>query len=66
MGLSNNFRSNNDGDYPLTEIMTHMFICPKLIGRQLDLTALHMLIDRKNSGQGLVESGHREFYHLEG
>ena len=52
MGLSNNFLASKDGDYPLTETMTHVFICPKLVGRQLDLTALHMLIDRKNSGQG--------------
>jgi predicted ATPase/DNA-binding NarL/FixJ family response regulator len=52
MGLSSNFLPNKDGDYPMTETMTHMFICPKLVGRQLDLTALHMLIDRKNSGQG--------------
>jgi DNA-binding CsgD family transcriptional regulator len=32
--------------------MTPVFICPTLVGRHLDLTALHMLIDRKSSGQG--------------
>src|SRR6266566_4582622 len=52
MSLSSNFLPIKDGDYPMTETMTHMFICPKLVGRQLDLTALHMLIDRKSSGQG--------------
>ncbi len=37
----------------MTERMTPVFICPTLIGRQLDLTALHALIDRqKSSGQG--------------
>ena len=36
----------------MTEPMTPVFICPTLVGRQLDLTALHMLIDRKSSGQG--------------
>src|SRR6266566_8802923 len=52
MSLSSNFLPIKDGDYPMTETMTHVFICPKLVGRQLDLTALHMLIDRKSSGQG--------------
>ncbi len=36
----------------MTKPMTPVFICPTLVGRQLDLTALHMLIDRKSSGQG--------------
>src|SRR5947209_16885989 len=52
MGLSSNFLPIKDGDYPMIETMTHVFICPRLVGRQLDLTALYMLIDRKNSGQG--------------
>ncbi len=35
----------------MTEPVTPVFICPTLVGRHLDLTALHMLIDRKISGQ---------------
>ena len=35
----------------MTELMTPVFICPTLVGRHLDLTALHVLIDRKISGQ---------------
>jgi len=32
--------------------MMPVFICPTLVGRQLDLTALQVLIDRKSDGQG--------------
>jgi DNA-binding CsgD family transcriptional regulator/Flp pilus assembly protein TadD len=41
-----------DGDYPMTETIPSVFICPTLVGRQPDLTALHMLIDRNGKGQG--------------
>jgi hypothetical protein len=40
------------GIISITEPMIPVFICPTLIGRHLDLTALHMLIERKSSGQG--------------
>src|SRR5260370_23006728 len=36
----------------MTEPMMPVFICPTLVGRQLDLTALQVLLDRKSDGQG--------------
>lgn len=36
----------------MVEATPPVFICPTLVGRQFDLTALHMLMDRKSSGQG--------------
>src|SRR2546421_1470255 len=36
----------------MAETMAPVFICPTLVGRQIDLTALHVLIERKIGGQG--------------
>ena len=36
----------------MAETMAPVFICPTLVGRQIDLTALHVLIERKTGGQG--------------
>lgn len=38
----------------MTRAFHRTMVCPIFVGRQLDLTALHLLIDRQKSGQGQV------------